>query len=88
MNVLNKPIELIATFDQKGMPLPIRFKWITEDESRETIVIDRIIHKELIRSHHTKAYYCFLCESCINNQVMQYEIRYIVDGCQWILYRM
>jgi hypothetical protein len=89
MNVLNIPVETIAKFSDEGIPTPIKFKWVDNDESQVTIKVQKIIQAELIRNRHTKDhYYTFLCESCVNDTMIQYEIRYDVKGCKWVLYRM
>jgi hypothetical protein len=89
MNVLNIIVETVAKYNEEGIPTPIKFKWVHDDESKVTIKVQKIIQSELIRNRHTKDYYyTFLCESCINNIIIQYEIRYDVARYKWMLYRM
>jgi hypothetical protein len=89
LNIIKKQVEIIVRYDQEGIPTPIKFKWVDMDESKLIIVVDKIRHKELISNRHSKLhYYVFLCESCINDLVIEYELRYEVGELRWILYRM
>lgn len=49
MKAVEKAIEVLASFDVKGNPRPIRFRVEADDESNQVIKIDKIeeIHNEI-----------------------------------------
>jgi hypothetical protein len=87
MKILAKPIEVISYTDNNGNLRPLRFRIIKEDETLEVIRIDRIIRKitERIAGNYMHA---FTCQSIINNSEKVYELKYELDTCKWILFKI
>ena len=50
MKVLAKSIDMVAWFNAKGEPNPIRFRIEKEDESFSVVKIDKILFKKTIKS--------------------------------------
>lgn len=87
MNVVTKPISMIAWFDRFGNPNPIRFKIEEEDSEKITIKIDKILQraKERLGGNNIMV---FQCQSCINGLDKTYELKYEISTCRWTLYRI
>lgn len=90
MKVINKPIEMIARYDIRGVPSPYRFRMITEDESRKVIQVNRIIYQERVKELFPSKQYCyiFLCSSVDGGLMIEYELKFQIETCKWVLYRM
>lgn len=87
MKVIEKPIEMIASFDVKGNPTPIRFRLETEDESYQVIKIDKVIDRSLVKCYGDHMI-VFHCQSIIGSLEKRYEVRYELNTCKWLLYKM
>ena len=86
MKILAKPVQMIAVFDEKGVPTPLRFK-IEEDGAPCVVNVDKIISTETVRPAGIDAF-VFLCQSEIHGVMKQYELIYRVKPHQWELYKI
>jgi hypothetical protein len=87
MRVLAISIEMIAWFNEKGMPTPLRFKIKNGDDSNSIIKVDKVIQidKEKLAG---SIMYVFKCQSIIEEFEKLYEIKYELTSCKWMLYKM
>jgi hypothetical protein len=87
LKVIAKPIEMVAWFTMDGSPNPVRFRVEKEDESFETIRIDKIIHRtiEKLAGNNMIVY---KCQSQLNGSERIYEIKYELSTCKWVLFKM
>jgi len=87
MKVVAKPISMVAWFDTKGQPHPVRFK--IEDEGSEEVVIKvgRVITKELEKLCGNYML-IFNCQSVINGAEKMYQIKYELSTCKWMLFKI
>jgi hypothetical protein len=85
-----KPIEMILCINKNGIPpTPIKFKWITEDQNKMTIKVDKIIQKEFIGSKLSRSHdYIYQCESLIDDRALEFELKYNIEGCRWMLWKI
>jgi len=87
MEIVAKPITMVAWFDKFGNPNPIRFRIEEEDSEKITIKIDKILQraKENLAGNNMIV---FQCQSCINGLDKVYELKYEIATCKWILYKI
>lgn len=87
MKVVAKPIEVLSVMDTKGNITPLRLKIEKEDESFQVIKIDKIIDrsKEKLAGN---LMIIFNCQSVIDNVEKRYEIKYELNTCKWILFKI
>lgn len=87
MKILSKEIDAIVIFKKGEVPLPYKFKYSEENEEKEEIKIDRIIktEKRRITGIETIIYFC---QSRIGDKLIQYELKYIIGECRWVLYKL
>jgi hypothetical protein len=87
MRVLAISIEMIAWFNENGMPTPLRFKIKNGDGSNNIIKVDKVIQieKEKLAGN---IMYVFKCQSIIEEFEKLYEIKYELNSCKWMLYKM
>ena len=87
MKVLARSIEVVSWTDTKGNINPVRFKIANEDESNSVVKIDRVISidKEKFAGNYMLV---FKCQSVINGAEKLYEIKYELNTCKWILYKI
>ena len=86
MKIVAKPIKMIAAFDEKGFPNPLRFR-VEESGVWQTIKVDHIVSMQQIRPAGMEAI-VFLCQSEIGETLKQYEIVYRIKPHQWELYKI
>jgi hypothetical protein len=86
VKIVAKPIEMIAVFDKKGTPKPLRFQ-IEEDGVLHTVKVDKIVSSESIRPAGMEAL-VFRCQSVISGIQKQYELIYRIKPHQWELYKI
>ncbi|SMC29583.1 hypothetical protein SAMN02745134_03945 [Clostridium acidisoli DSM 12555] len=87
MKVVAKPIEVISYTDDKGELRPIRFRLQMDDESVKVIKIDKIIVKN-IEKLAGNPMFVFQCQSLIDGIQKQFEIKYELQTCKWILFKI
>lgn len=88
MKVVAKPIEMIAMFSQDGVPTPIRFRLHNGEEGiAEVIKVDRVITKDSEKLAGNRRI-IFNCQSCINGIQRMYQLKYEIDTCKWILFKI
>ena len=86
MKILAKPVKMVAAFDEKGIPVPLRFK-VEEEGVWQLVKVDKIISTEAVRPAGMDAL-VFRCQSEIQGILKQYELIYRVKPHQWELYKM
>lgn len=86
MQVICKPIDIIAVFDKYGTVKPIRFK-IMENDERKTINIDRIVQMDK-SDYSANRVRIFTCESIVENYLKTFQLRYDLNTMRWDLYKM
>ncbi len=86
MKVVCKPIEMIAWFEKDGKVHPIKFR-LKEDDQNQVIPIERIRCVKLEKLAGNQMY-VFECESHFNNILKIFEIKYEMDTCKWMLFKI
>lgn len=87
MKVVAKPIDVLAKFDREGVPTPIRFKITAEDQSEVTIKVDRVITRHLEKLAGNKMF-VFKCQSAFNGIEKLFELKYGLETCKWMLFKI
>lgn len=87
MKVLTKPVEMVAWFTENGTPNPVRFRIRNDDQSTTVIKIDKIIFKEKEKLAGNFMI-VFRCQSLINGVTKIYELKYELNTCRWILFKI
>ena len=87
MKVLAQPIEVISYTDSKGDIRPLRFRLQIDDEPLKVIKIDKIIFKQL-EKFAGNPMLMFRCQSLEKNVEQIFEIKYELNTCKWILYKI
>ena len=87
MKIVAKLIEVVSWTDTKGNINPVRFRITNEDESNYVIKIDKIIcvDKEKLAGNNMLV---FKCQSVINGFDRLYELKYELQTCRWILFKI
>ena len=86
MKILAKPVEMIAAFDEKGFPTPLRFK-VEENGLPYVVKVEKVISSEAVRPAGMDAF-VFRCQSEIRGAMRQYELVYRIGPHQWELYKI
>lgn len=86
MKVVGKRVEMIAYFEEDGKIKPIRFRF-KEDDVYKVIKINKIITIEMEKLCGNKMW-VYTCSAIINNMEKIFEIKYDIEGCSWILYKI
>lgn len=87
MKVLAKYIEVISYTDLKGDIRPLRFRIAAEDESVSVIKVDRVLGKELEKLAGNLMY-VFKCQGIINNTQKLFELKYELNTCKWMIFKI
>ncbi|HCQ88944.1 MULTISPECIES: hypothetical protein [unclassified Clostridium] len=85
MKVVAQPIDMVAWFDSDGEIHPVKFRIV--DETTEVVKINKIICKEKEKLAGNLMI-IFRCQSIINNKEKIYEIKYDLNSCKWILFKI
>lgn len=86
LKVLALPIEMIAWFNEGGLPTPIKFK-IHSESLANVVKVDKVIYRE-VEKFAGNYVYLYRCQSVINNTERIYELKYELKSCKWMLFKM
>lgn len=86
MKILAMPIEMIAWFNEGGLPTPLKFK-INSETPPVVVKVDKIISK-VIEKFAGNNMYLYRCQSVINDLERVYELKYELKTCKWVLFKM
>jgi len=87
MKVLALPIEVVSYTDDKGSVRPIRFRMQINDEAMKVVKIDRVLFKDTEKLAGN-VMIVYKCQSQIDNVLKQFEIKYELNTCKWMLYKI
>lgn len=87
MKILCKPIEMISWTESNGTIHPIRFQVENIDNQKMTYKIIRI-YKTAKEKLAGNIMYKYTCEILLNDTSKICEIRYELDTCKWILFKI
>lgn len=87
MKTLAIPVDMVCWFEKTGIPHPVRFKVVKEDESETVIKVDKVItvDKERLAGNDMLV---FKCQSIINKTQRVFELKYEQRTCKWILFKI
>ena len=86
MKVIAKPIEMVTVTNETGVITPIKFKLKNED-GIVIIKIDRVLFSEKEKLAGN-IMYLYRCQSVINDMEKIYELKYELNSCKWMIYKM
>lgn len=87
MKVVAKPIEMVVWFEKDGKLHPIRFKLIESNESEKVIKVGRVITREEEKFEGKKRL-IFNCQSIVSGVDRLFQIKYEINTCKWVLYKI
>ncbi len=87
MRVIAKAVDMMAWFQDDGAIHPIRFRLKNEEGAQQVIKVDRICSKELEKLAGNLMM-VFKCQSEINGVLKPYELKYELETCRWILFKI
>jgi hypothetical protein len=87
MKVLAHPIEMISYTNEKGEIRPLRFRLQIGDEPMKVIKIDKVIFKQL-EKFAGNPMILYRCQSMEGEIEKLFEIKYEINTCKWLLYKM
>lgn len=87
MKVLAQPIEVISYTNDKGDIRPLRFRIQIGDDPMQVIKIDKILFKQKEKLAGTPMI-LYRCQSMNGDTERIFEIKYEVETCKWMLYKI
>lgn len=87
MKTLAKSIEMISWTEENGRIHPIKFKISTVTGEKEIYKIVKLYSTDLEKIAGNKIYK-FTCEIILNNHARICELRYDLDSCKWVLFKL
>ncbi|MFW2487812.1 hypothetical protein [Clostridium chromiireducens] len=86
MKVVSKEVEMIAYFKKDGRINPIRFR-IEEENKVQVVKILKIISTDLEKLCGNKMW-SFTCSAIIGEIEKIFELKYDIERCKWILFKI
>ena len=87
MKVIAKPIEMIAHTNEKGEIRPYRFRVQLDNEPVKVINIDKVLFTQPEKLAGNPMI-LFKCRSMDNDVETFFDIKYELNTCKWILFRI
>ena len=81
MKLIGRPIDAIVVFKGTERPLPYKFKYTDDSGECRQIMVGKII---CVDERHIAG-----AKSCmIGDDEKRYQLKYMVDQCRWVLYKI
>ena len=86
MKIVRKPIDVVAVFNRKELPTPIKVRM--EVDGHETVVkVERVIKIQKVKNVG-KGEIIYTCQSKISGINRIYELKFLLDVIEWSLYKI
>ena len=87
MRTLAKSIEVLTISDSYGNMIPLRFK--AKDKNEDVI----IIKVDNVKSSESEKLFgnimmLYKCTGLVNDKHREFELKYEINSCKWMLWRM
>lgn len=86
MKIVRKPVDVIAIFKRKELPMPARVR-MEVDGQEIAVKVDQIIKIQRVKNVG-KGEIIYTCQSYIYNVEKLYVLEYLIDDFQWVLYKL
>jgi len=80
MKLIAAPIEMVAWFDQDGKLHPVRFR-----HEGVVVQVQHVVHTEKLLGNRMLIY---RCQSEVRGVLKVFELKYEVQTCKWLLWKM
>lgn len=87
MKIVAKPVDVVCWISKSGFINPVRFRIVDEELGERVIKIDKIIIRDTEKMGGNKMY-LYKCQSCINGLQKMLELKYELDTCRWMLWKI
>lgn len=88
MKIVDKEIEMISITNRHGIIKPIRFRYQSDDDEMQVIKIHKVTEQSK-QKMAGKVYIVYKCQAIIDDNCMKiFEVRYFLEKCTWILYKI
>jgi hypothetical protein len=87
VKVIAKPIEVISYTDNNGQLRPLRFRIKLENEALKVIKVDKVVVREREKLAGNNMI-SFRCQSLVDNVQIIFELKYEMNTCKWILFKI
>lgn len=87
MRIFAKPIELIAHSGEICVPTPLKFKIKTNDDKYLVFKVDKVISREFEKLAGN-IMILYKCRGLFEGKEREYELKYEINSCKWIMWRM
>lgn len=87
MEIIAKPVEMVAWFTEDGRPNPVRFRFENEDGAFTMFKVDKILYT-CTEKLAGNIMLVFRCQSTIGSVEKVFELKYEIRTCRWILFKM
>nr|WP_207753660.1 hypothetical protein [Clostridium paridis] len=78
---------MVAWFDKEGVLHPVRFRFHNEDQSDMRVKVDRVITRNIEKLAGNKMI-VYNCISEIEGISKQFQLKYELSTCKWILFKI
>lgn len=86
MKIVMQPIDIVAWFTRDGIPHPVRYR-VGNDEDSQVVKIDHIAFRSEEKVAGNRMF-IFRCQGMINNNLKEFELKYELQTCKWMLWKM
>lgn len=87
MKIVGDGIDVIVKFKGKNKPEPLKFSIVGEDGMGKIIKVDKVLCVEEDKSAGIRSY-VYRCQSTIGDELKLYELKYYIQDCRWVLYKI
>lgn len=85
MTIIDKPIEMIASYDIEGNIKPLRYK-VVENDMNNVVEVEHVLKSNNMPYNGMMCTF-FTCKSVINGKMKLYELVYLRDTCVWKIHK-
>jgi hypothetical protein len=87
MKVIAKPVVMLAHTNERGEIRHYRFRMKLDDEPEQVIKVDKVIFKQTEKLTGNSMI-LYKCQSLDGDDVRFFDLKFELNTCRWILFRM
>jgi len=87
MKIIGDEIDVIVKFKRKNKPIPVKFSIQEGQEPPRVIRVDKVLFSEEEKLAGLRSY-VYRCQSVIDGEERLFELKYYIQDCRWVLYKI
>ncbi len=87
MKIVGDEIDVIVKFKKANKPVPLKFSIQEAGEMPRIIKVEKVLYTSEEKLAGIRSY-VYRCQSTIDGEEKLFELKYYIQDCRWVLYKI